>query len=94
MLFRVEARTERDDFRGLATIAQAYDEAFKALSENKEEEADGKIKSALYQVRTSPDLTHADRKRIAKGLREEYDEAKQEGLGAVTMKKSMETTIK
>lgn len=76
MLFRIESRTERDDWMGLTTIIQARDEALKAITEGNEEQADIAVKRAIYLVRTSPDLTRADRKRVADALKSEFDEAK------------------
>jgi thiamine monophosphate synthase len=69
MLFRVEARTERDDVEGLATITQARDEAFKAIGEGNAEQIDAAIKRTIFLVRTSSDLTKADRKRVADALK-------------------------
>lgn len=76
MLFRIESRTERDDWMGLATIVQARDEALKAISEGNDEQANAAIKRTILLVRTSPDLTRADRKRIADALNSEFNEAK------------------
>ena len=77
MLFRIESRTERDDWMGLMTIVQSRDEALKAISEANSEQADTAIKRTIYLVRTSPDLTRADRKRVADALKAEFDEAKE-----------------
>lgn len=77
MLFRIEARTERDDWMGLTTIIQSRDEALKALAEGNSEQADTAVKRTIYLVRTSPDLTRADRKRVADALKAEFDEAKE-----------------
>jgi hypothetical protein len=76
MLFRVESRTERDDWMGLTTIIEARDEALKEISEG-DDQADAAIKRTLFLVRTSPDLTRADRARVANTLKAEFDEAKQ-----------------
>jgi hypothetical protein len=83
MLFRIESRTERDDWMGLTTIIQARDEALKALAEGNQEQSDIAIKRTIFLVRTSPDLTRADRKRVADALKAEFDEAK-EGFEADT----------
>src|SRR5689334_21471817 len=64
MLFRIEARTERDDWMGLTNIIEARDEALKDISEENDQ-ADAAIKRTMFLVRTSPDLTRADRKRVA-----------------------------
>lgn len=75
MLFRIESRTERDDWMGLTNIIEARDEALKEIS-NGSEQADAAIKRTIFLVRTSPDLTRADRKRVADALKTEFDEAK------------------
>ena len=75
MLFRVEARTERDDWIGLTNIIEARDEALKEISDG-DGQADTAIKRTLFLVRTSPDLTRADRARVASTLKSEFDEAK------------------
>ncbi|MGB8508670.1 MAG: hypothetical protein WCD76_09710 [Pyrinomonadaceae bacterium] len=80
MLFRIESRTERDDWMGLATIIQARDEAFKAIADQSDQVA-AAINRTILLVRTSPDLTRADRKRIADALNAEFKEAK--GLESV-----------
>jgi hypothetical protein len=76
MLFRIESRTERDDWMGLTTIVQARDEALKAISEGNKEQAEMAIKRTIFLVRVSPDLTQADRKRVANALKAEFNEAK------------------
>src|SRR5690349_24234172 len=78
MLFRIESRTERDDWMGLTNIIKARDEALKDISEENDQ-ADAAIKRTMFLVRTSPDLTRADRKRVADALKTDFEEAK-EGL--------------
>ena len=89
MVFRIESRTERDDWRGLTTIIEARDEALKSISTG-DEQADAAIKRTIFLVRTSPDLTAADRKRVALALKAEFDDAKS-GFEAVP---DFEATIK
>jgi len=91
MLFRIEARTERDDWTGLKTIIQARDEALKAIAESNPD-ADAAIKRTIFLVRTSPDLTRADRKRVADALKSEFEEAGQ-GFESVTTPESFEDVI-
>jgi hypothetical protein len=76
MLFRIESRTERDDWMGLSTIVQARDEALKAIAEGNDDTAEMGIKKTILLVRTSPDLTRADRKRIADALTKDFNDAK------------------
>jgi hypothetical protein len=94
MLFRIESRTERDDWMGLSTIVQARDEALKAISEGNKELAEAAIKRTIFLVRVSPDLTQADRKRVAAALKAEFNEAQEgfESLGAG--KKNLDVMIK
>jgi hypothetical protein len=91
MVFRIEARTERDDWAGLKTVIEARDEALKAIAAGNEE-ADSAVKRTIFLVRTSPDLTRADRKRVADALKAEFDEARQ-GFESVGMPESLEDVI-
>ncbi len=93
MLFRIESRTERDDWMGLKTIVDARDEAHKAIAEGNSAQADFAIKRTLFLVRTLPDLTRADRQRIAAALKDEFDEARS-GFEADVKVKPLETVIK
>jgi hypothetical protein len=93
MLFRIESRTERDDWMGLKTIVDARDEAHKAIAEGNAEQADAAIKRTLFLVRTLPDLTRADSKRIATALKDEFDEAKS-GFEATVEVQPLEMLIK
>jgi hypothetical protein len=93
MLFRIESRTERDDWR-LKNIQEAFDEALKSLAGGEEA-----IKAALHRVTvlvlTSPDLTRADRTRVLRALREEFEQARKEGLGAIPMaERNIESLIR
>jgi hypothetical protein len=84
MLFRIESQTNRDDFRSLKSIADPFKEALRYLAEGDEDKATDALRRTLLLVRTSPDLTRAHRSAVASALREEFDEAKREGLGAVS----------
>jgi hypothetical protein len=90
MVFRIEARTERDDWAGLKTVIEARDEALKAIAADND--ADSAIKRTIFLVRTSPDLTRADRKRVADALKSEFDEARQ-GFESASTPESFEDVI-
>lgn len=83
LLFRVEVRTEKDDWTSLKNIQDAYQESLRYLSDEEQDKAELAIKRALVLARTSPDLTRADRNRIAKAMRDEYEQAKSQGMAAV-----------
>ncbi len=83
LLFRIEVRIEKDDWTSLKNIQDAYQEALRFWSDEEPEKAELAIKRAIVLARTSPDLTRADRNRVAKAVREEYDQAKAGGMGAV-----------
>lgn len=83
MLFRIESRTERDDWAALTTIAAPFDNAVKALGDGEAQKAEALFKTAIVAALQSPDLTRADRSRVVKAMRESFDQAKNDiGLGA------------
>jgi hypothetical protein len=83
LLFQVEVRDQRDDWTSLKNIQDAYQESLRQLGEGESEKADLAIKRAIVLARTSPDLTRADRNRVALAIKEDFDQAKGGGLGAV-----------
>ncbi len=84
MLFRVDARTERDDWASLSTIKKAFLEALKALEGGNPEGAKTLLRKALFQVRASDDLTKADQNRVVSTLTEEFKAAQNQGLGLIS----------
>jgi hypothetical protein len=83
MLFRIEGRTERDDWANLSSLAGPFNDAVKALSEGDQQKAESLLRTAIVTALQSADLTRADRTRVVKAMRDAYDEAKnQMGLGA------------
>lgn len=74
MLFRIENREERDDLDGITTIRGPFNEAISALVNGEEERAKTLLRAAIAAAVTSPDLTRADRRRVAQALKDEYDE--------------------
>ena len=70
MLFFVESRSTRDDWR-LRTIQEPLDQATTAFVAGEKEKADAYRKVALTAALTSPDLSIADRNRAALSIRDE-----------------------
>jgi hypothetical protein len=84
ILFRVESRTERDDWEGLTSIAEPRLAALKALAAQKKDEAEAQKRSAIAAALGSDDLTEADKSRVSRLIESEYRQrAKALGLGAV-----------
>jgi hypothetical protein len=82
MLFRIERRTDRDDWDELASIREPFEKALEALADGESERADAQLKAALVATLQSHDLTRADRRRVAEAVKDRYDEACDLGLGA------------
>lgn len=82
MLLRLEVRKDRDDWNQLTTIREPYDKAIQSLGQfdaagnPREVDADIYIKSAALAAIASPDLSGQDRVRVAKAIREQYNEYK------------------
>lgn len=73
MLFRLEISETRDDLKSISSIFDIVDNAHKTAVAGRLDEAEGLIKSAGYAAFVSDDLTLADRKRLPRALREEFD---------------------
>jgi hypothetical protein len=80
MLYYIEARTQRDDWR-LPSIQTALDKAIEqtVLGDN----ADAYRKAALIAALTCKELTPLDRRRVAQAIKEEIAAASAAGMGAV-----------
>lgn len=80
-MLRVEGRVERDDWRfpDLDALVRA---AGSSYVEGRPEEAVARRKEAILRAWNSPDLTPADRKRVAALVAAEIDEAKSLGVVA------------
>jgi hypothetical protein len=88
MLFRVESRTERDDFLALTSIADPFNKAIDAAGQGDAEKGEAFIRAAVVAALQSPDLTRADRNRVARALKDEYNLVKENlGLRAVAGEK-------
>jgi hypothetical protein len=85
MLFRIEKQTDRDDWEGLTAIRGPYDSSLSALADRDQERAETFLRTAIAQALQSPDLTQADRIRVARTVKSEYDQAKQQGLSAASL---------
>jgi hypothetical protein len=83
MLLQLEGQTERDDYRSLTSISDAFEDCLKQLSEGAEDKAKDAFRQTLFLVKTSPDLTRAHRVTVAAALREEFEQARQDGLASV-----------
>lgn len=81
MLFFIEGRTERDDYR-IRSIQEPLDKAIAALAEGNTDKAEAYKRVALGMALTSPDLAVQDRRRVALAIKEELDAITGAGLGA------------
>lgn len=81
MLLRVEARDERDDWRSPA-IQDARNGAIDALQRGDTEGAQRFLGAAIAAVFTSCDFSEADKRRIVRALKQEWQELADLGLGA------------
>jgi hypothetical protein len=84
MLLRVETRAERDDWDALIAISVPFQQAMTELGNGEVDRAELACRQAQGVALRSPDLSRADRVRVARTVREQFDEAKRAiGLGAV-----------
>src|SRR5262249_5342518 len=82
MLFRIEGRKERDDWR-LKNIEDPLNKAIEATLKGESENAKGYKMIALTTALTSPDLALYDRRRVVQAIKDELAEIEQAGAGAV-----------
>ncbi len=82
MLFRVEGRPDRDDWR-LKNIEEPMRKAVEAMMVGESEKAEAFRKVALATALQSPDLAVSDRRRVAQAIKDELAEIGAAGLGAV-----------
>jgi hypothetical protein len=82
MLFRIEGREERDDWR-LKNIQEPLDKAKEALIQGENDKAEAFKKMALLTAWQSPDLAIFDRRRVVQAIKDELDAVAREGFGAV-----------
>ena len=81
LLFRIEGRSERDDWR-LRDIEEPLHQAILALSQGEEEQARAYRTVALAAAWKSPDLAVRDRRRVVAAIKEELAAVEREGFGA------------
>ncbi len=67
----------------LKSIEEPYGKFFDALSDGDMEEAANYKRATLIAAVRSPDLTRADRRRVAMALKEELSDFEDMGLGAI-----------
>jgi hypothetical protein len=84
MLFFLEARLDRDDWRRLRTIEEPLDQAIQALITGDDDKAASFTKVALWNALTSPELAIQDRRRVATAIKAELAQLASDGThGAV-----------
>jgi hypothetical protein len=81
MLFRIEGREDRDDWR-LSNIEEPLNKAIEAIINEETEKADAYRKVALATALTSPDLAVFDRRRVAQAIKDELTSVEALGKGA------------
>jgi hypothetical protein len=82
MLFFIEGRQERDDWR-LRSIEEPLEKAKEALLGGDDEKAESYRRVALMAAFASPDLAVHDRRRVAQAIKAELAELADAGHGAV-----------
>ena len=82
MLFRIEGRKERDDWR-LKNIQEPLDKAAEAMLQGEDEKAKAYKLVAITTALQSPDLAVHDRRRVVQAIKDELSEIGAIGLGAV-----------
>jgi hypothetical protein len=82
MLFRLEGREERDDWR-LKNIVEPLNKSIEALLLGEDEKASAFRKAAIATAFQSPDLAVFDRRRVVQAIKDELDVVAKEGRGAV-----------
>ena len=82
LLFRVEARRERDDWR-FARFDELIGKAIEAYFADDSEAFRGFRNAVLAEVLKSPDLTRPDRFRVSRAIADELAQVAELGLGAV-----------
>lgn len=81
MLFHVESRQERDDWK-FPDLDRLISEALRAQALGRMDDYEAFRNEALAKAVTSPDLTVPDRRRVSQAIREELGEVEERGLGA------------
>jgi hypothetical protein len=79
ILLRFETATARDDFQHFSDLAQLRKDAIQAYLTGDTQKGDMLVGSAIARIATHPDLINADRRALAKLVREEIAEYKDAG---------------
>ncbi|AUX48204.1 uncharacterized protein SOCE26_097350 [Sorangium cellulosum] len=75
MLLRLELFTERDDWDQLESIAEPYAAMLDALAEGDKGRAESSLRQAIVAALKAPELSQADRRRVAEALKKRYIES-------------------
>lgn len=82
MLFRIEGRKERDDWR-LKTVDEPLKKAKAALAKDNNEEFAAYRKVSLVAALESPDYSETDRQRVIATIKQELKKLQESGLGVL-----------
>ena len=82
MLFRIEGRAERDNWR-MANIEEPLNQAIQATVKGDDETAKGCLTAALLVIWQSPDLAVKDRRRVADAIKAELADVAGQPHGSV-----------
>lgn len=84
MVFRVEARVERDDLL-LKNIDEPFRQACQAIADGNAKKADACERAAIAAALLSPDLTWPDQRRVVEVMKDRIASLRAMGLGAAPM---------
>jgi hypothetical protein len=82
MLLRIETAPSRDDLQHFSDIAQLRKAAIEAYLGGDAAKGDALVASAIARIATHPDLINADRRALAKLVRDDIADYKDPGHGA------------
>ncbi|TMQ11619.1 MAG: hypothetical protein E6J90_33970 [Deltaproteobacteria bacterium] len=82
MLLRIETAANRDDFQHFSDIAQLRKAAIEAYLTGDTAKGEALVASAIAKIASHPDLINADRRALAKLVRDDIAEYKDGGHGA------------
>lgn len=92
MLFRIEGRSERDDWR-LPNIEASINKAIEALAGGENDKYKAHRNAALFTAFTSPDLTVADRRRVVEAIKAELAAVEGGGLNLTAATRSLNDIV-
>lgn len=91
MLFRIEGRSERDDWR-LKPIDDPLKKAKAALAKDNQEEFNAYRKVSLVAALESPDYSETDRRRVIATIKQELKQLQESGLGVLGIEEELPET--